>query len=246
LYDSGEGGVALGIKGNINEKLYCQSCKQKTNHGYVEKYEMSSSQFRDCDFQFLDQYFITKCLGCDTIAFFREYGDENMINQMGEWYKEQYVYPEEPQTELEYPIYEYDIKEFKNAPDKIQELYRQVVSCFESMHYLLVAVGLRMIIEGLCNDRSIIDGYLLDEKGNKKLDKKRKELRSKSLEGRINGMEEDKLITPVSAKVLQQIRELGNTTVHELKVPNRSTIKKGLNIIEDLIKTVYEYENIKI
>ncbi|WP_141130731.1 DUF4145 domain-containing protein [Virgibacillus dokdonensis] len=217
----------------------------KTNHGYIFKYEENSNDLPEADLQFADSYYITKCLGCDTVAFFREYGDDTMV-YLGEFETEKYVYPEEPVAKVPTVNYKYDIQHFKNAPDTILELYKQVVSCYELRHYLLAAVGLRMIIEGFCNDTSTSNGYILDKSGNKKINKAKKELRSKSLEGRINGMEEKKLITPVNAGILQQIRDLGNATAHELDVPKKSTIKKGLNIIEDLIRTVYEYKEIKI
>ncbi|MGG4180785.1 DUF4145 domain-containing protein [Virgibacillus pantothenticus] len=237
--------IIISIQGKIEGKIYCSTCKVKTNHGYILKYEETSNDFPEADFQFADSYYITKCLGCDTVAFFREYGDEDMV-YLGEFETDKYVYPEEPVVEVPTVNYKYDIQYFKNAPDTILELYKQVVSCYELRHYLLAAVGLRMIIEGFCNDTSISDGYILDKSGNKKLDQDKKEMRKDNLEGRINGMEEAKLITPINAGILQQIRHLGNATVHELEVPKKSTVKKALNIIEDLIRTVYEYKEIKI
>lgn len=237
----------MDVKGKIENKIYCSLCKVKTNHGYVEKYEINSSQFPEIDFGFSDEYYITKCLGCDSIAFFREYADEDTFNRFGEPYSEFYVYPEEPRSpDKKIFVYKYNIKKYDNVPDIIQELYGQVVSCFENEHYLLAAVGLRMIIEGFCNDQEINEGYILDEEGNKVQNKENEEIKSTSLNGRINGMEENRLITPVSAKILHQIRDLGNATAHELEIPKRSTIKRGLSIVEDLIRTVYEYQSIEI
>lgn len=90
----------MDIKGEIDVKIYCSKCKQSTNHGYIEKHEINSSQFPDLDFGFSDCYYISKCLGCDNIAFFREYGDEDMIegDRYGRpvMYTHKYVYPEEP------------------------------------------------------------------------------------------------------------------------------------------------------
>lgn len=241
----------MNVQGNIEEKIYCSTCKVKTNHGYVEKYEINSAQFPDADFGFSDKYFITKCLGCDSFGFLREYGDEQTFNRFGELYTEKYIYPEEPLNAIhETYTFKYDIKKFQNAPDIIQELYDQVVSSFESEHYLLAAVGLRMMIEGFCIDQNVTKGYIYDEIGNKKKHKKGKNkgeaIISKSLEGRINGLEEKRLINFVSSKILHQIRDLGNVTAHELEIPKRNTIKKGLSIMEDLIRTVYEYQNMKI
>jgi len=240
------------IKGKINGKLYCSNCNLKTNHGYLLKHQITHMDYLkspedDVDLQFDDDYYITQCLGCDKVAFFHEYGDEDMMNRLGETYTEKNVYPEEPRDLIvENHRHIYDVRYFDNVPDIIQELYIQVVSCFEKNHSLLAAVGLRMIIEGFCNDRQISNGYILDDNNNKATKKNGDEIRSSSLEGRINGMEEERLITPVSASVLHQIRNLGNTTVHELEIPKQGTIKQGLGIVEDLIKTVYEHENIKI
>lgn len=234
----------------LKEKIYCHACKIRTNHSYIQKYTDEGHNVGEDHFSWKDEYYIIKCLGCDSISFFREYGDEEMINYNSfgelEYYTDKYVYPEEPVTVDSEKTYKYDSQNFKTAPEVIQELYKQVVSCFELQHYLLAAVGLRMIIEGFCNDQEIKDGIKYTKAGNERLDEKSDIRRFSDLEGRINGMEEKKLITPINTKILHQIRHLGNATAHELEVPKRSMILNGIKIIENLIVNVYVYKKTDI
>lgn len=237
----------------LEDKLYCQRCKVRTHHRFIQKHSESGHGTDEYPYSCSDEYYITQCLGCDTIAFFREYGDEDMIevDHFGErvYYTNKYVYPEEPKgeefIEEEYE-YVYEKEDFKLAPEVIQELYKQVVSCFELQHYLLAAVGLRMIIEGFCNEQGIEDGFKYTNAGNLKKDENGNTKRFSDLEGRINGMEEHRLITPVNTKILHQIRHLGNATAHELEVPKRSTILTAIKIIENLITNVYVYKQTDI
>lgn len=234
----------------LKEKIYCHVCKVRTNHSYIEKYIEEVHNVDDSGFSWIDEYYIAKCLGCDSISFYREYGDVDMIeyNSCGEMvhYTDKYVYPEEP-VKIDYEqTFKYKLLDFKSAPEVIQELYKQVVSSFELQHYLLAAVGLRMIIEGFCNDQEIVDGVKYTNAGNVRVDENGDIKRFSDLEGRINGMEEKKLITPVNTKILHQIRHLGNATAHELEVPKRSTILNAIKIIENLITNVYVYKKIDI
>ena len=236
----------MSIENTIDGKLYCQSCKQKTNHGYILKHEINQLTEGEWDFQWEAKYYITQCLGCDSIAFLRVYGDEDMLEQDWEGnfvhYTEKQIYPEEPTKSFLKNEVIHTVKDFEKAPESIVELYNQVVSSVNSRHYLLCAVGLRMIVEAICKETEVVEGFVRDEEGKKIVKKKGNEAIRNNLEGKINGLQTAGIIVEKQAETLHQIRHLGNVSAHELEVPKRGTIRKGIEIIENMITNIFELE----
>ncbi|KAA0958275.1 DUF4145 domain-containing protein [Planococcus sp. ANT_H30] len=232
------------MEGNIEKKIYCASCNKRTNHGYILKHVDSSEH--PFDIQWIESFFITQCLGCDTKGFLREYGDEQMFDydEYGDMVRvtDYYVYPEEPKNEKGEKVPIRDVKTFTHVPELIEILYVQVVSSFNSSHYLLCAVGLRMIVEGVCKELNVSNGFLLNEDGTKKVNKSGKEIESGSLEGKINGLKDKEIIVQNQAKILQQIRLLGNVSAHELKIPRKKTIGSGIDIIENILHNIFDLD----
>lgn len=231
----------------FEKMVYCRRCKNKTFHKIIKEYSIEQDEEEEkYGHYWWERYIIANCMGCRTPCFIKEYDDVSMHftvpDEHGEPIEINFesidVYPSEP---IKNKPDEYNMIDFVFLPKLLNTLYRQVVANYELKHYLLAAVGLRMIIEGICNDRSIIDGYVIDEKTKtKKLNDKGQEVRSKSLGGKINGLEEKGLLTKKQAQILHIIRKLGNQTVHELNNPKRKIIKDGLDIIEITFKNVYE------
>lgn len=233
----------------FREKVYCRSCRQDTNHQILKQHSVHDVIDEEYNFYTTDDYMICQCMGCDTVNFVKDYDDPNMhyfdpeINSYVN-VEDIKVYPPKPLTDKyeNYPMRDYD-----HLPRLLSTLYQQVVANFEMKHYLLAAAGLRMIIEGLCNELSVEEGFLLDEEtGEKKVSKKGDLVTSKSLEGRINGLSEAGVLTSTSSKVLHIIRNLGNQTVHELNEPKRSVILSGLEIVEHTFYNVYELKKYDI
>lgn len=134
---------------------------------------------------------IGECMGCETITFIKEYDDSSMHffhpeeNELIEIDDIQ-IFPPKPLTTKDG---HYEIKSFQHLPELLATLYKQVVANYELKYYLLAAAGLRMIIEGICNERSIKDGYVTDDiTGDIVLDKEGKQVRSGRINGRINGL----------------------------------------------------------
>jgi len=230
----------------FRKKVYCRTCKLDTNHQILKKHTVHEDIDEQFNFYITEDYMICQCMGCETVNFVQEYDDPNMHfyhPEEKEWIdmEDIKVYPPKPLTDK----YEnYPMKDYDHLPKLLKTLYRQVVANFEMKHYLLAAAGLRMIIEGLCNELLIKEGFLIDdETGEKKVSRKTgKVVISDSLEGRINGLSEAGVLTRKASKTLHIIRNVGNQTVHELKDPKRSVILSGLEIIEHTFYDVYELE----
>lgn len=231
----------------FSARVYCRKCKNRNHHGIIMSHKEKSEYPYD-DFQWEQEYFIVQCLGCDTIAFVSEYGDESMIDLDphgdNRHFTDVTVYPEEPRAEKKSKYEPLKPQDFNESPESIQIMYSQIVSAFNMESYLLSAVGLRMLVEGICKDLGIQDGYVLDENGIKKFKKDTtEEARRTNLEGKINGLVEKTVVVQSQANILHKIRELGNSSAHELKEPTRRTLKLAIDILEKIIEQIYELDN---
>lgn len=231
----------------LSSKVYCQYCKVDTNHGVLFKHEVVGNQ--PDEYQWSANYFVAQCLGCDGITFVEENENEEMFRynfEEGtyEYYSLMKVYPEKPVQEDE-TTRQIPYKEFNKVPELMDDLYREVVEARNRRMLFLAAAGLRMIVEAVCLDQNVEDGYLYKPNGDHIM-KDGVELRSGSLQGKINGLVENSIVTPKHSQVLHQIRELGNVTVHQIEQPRLRVITQGIEIIEHLFTTIYDIDSYTI
>lgn len=234
----------------LGRKVYCRKCKGQTNHGIISTHE-ETSEYTGSDFDWKYFYHTVNCLGCDTIAFVIEYGNETMLEfdmeSESSIFFDHTVYPEEPRTEKISNNKTHVKKDFNESPEAIQIMYSQIVSAFNMESYLLAAVGLRMLVEGICKDLGIKEGYIQDDNGDKKMLKNSTdEVKSKSLEGKINGLVEKNVVIQKQANILHQIRELGNSSAHELQIPEKRTVVLAIDILEKILEQIYELHKYEI
>ncbi|RBP95386.1 uncharacterized protein DUF4145 [Cytobacillus firmus] len=233
----------------LDEKVYCSSCKQKTNHQIL--YTHSQSSEVNDDFHWHEKHHIAQCLGCDVICFVRQYGSEDMwdINS-GEqvWVDDFTVYPEEPQKvsikeKLEEKMFHRKAKHFKNAPESIQNLYNQIIESFSKGHDILCAAGLRTLIEGICTHLGIKKGYLYDENGIQIPDEEGIIRKHESLGGKIFELYDKKFIILHQALILQKVIKFGNDALHKMKTPSYYTLTEAVDIVEKVLYDIFELKN---
>jgi hypothetical protein len=228
----------------FREKVYCRKCNTNTNHGIIYKHSIGEDVYENGYF-WSEDYIISQCMGCDTVGFIKDYDDITMHFFNYDTHEpidldDITVYPPEPLNKKDNNN-NYNMVEFQHLPELLNTLYRQVVANFELRHYLLAAAGLRMIIEGICNDRSITKGYVInDETGIIETDKEGNRIQSKNLNGKINGLVEQGILTEGQTAILHMIRKLGNQTVHKLNNPKKKILLDGLEIVEHTFRNIYE------
>lgn len=234
-------------------KAYCRTCKGDRNHiSIAESYEKSSGI--DDDIQWSESYYIAKCMGCDTIAFINDYGDEEMWEYDAlderEYYRKITVYPEKPSSDDSttiIPVLQINPKDFEKLPEDILELYNQIIHVYNLKFYLLCAFGLRTLIEAVCKEVGVSDGVLLDDNKVAKLQKDGvTECKSSSLEGKIYGLYQNDHILWRHALILQKVRDVGNSAAHEIKTPTRKTVKDSIGIIEKVLEDIYDLDKYQI
>ena len=61
-----------------------------------------------------------------------------------------------------------------------------------------------------------------------------------NLEGKINGLYEQGILTQKQSNILHELRFFGNRAVHELAVPSKDSLKMAMEILEQIIFNIYE------
>ncbi len=211
-------------------KSICSKCISETNHKVLEECTQNLSEeetgwWKDHSYQ------IIQCLGCDSISFRKLYNDAAQQQEFGfsgKWNWSQEVYPKRT-------LYSLSIANLTLAPNIIRIIYGETIEAYHNNQFILCAAGLRALVEGICNDKEI--------KGSDVLNKKKETIFSTNLNGKIEGLAVKGVLTRKNAKILHQLRFLGNGALHELSEPSEVDLKSAINIIEHIIKEVYLIEH---
>ncbi|HJF32218.1 MAG TPA: hypothetical protein K8V56_10670 [Sporosarcina psychrophila] len=228
----------------LNGRVYCSSCKGKTNHKSIMSHSIGSEG--GDDFQWHASYHIVQCLGCDGIAFVKKYMDQDTweyIDGDREWADVFTVYPEEPKAEDDnrwLDRYKITSKKFKHTPKNICDLYEQIVESYNNQHLILSVSGLRTLIEGICSNLDIKKGYMYDMEKNKLPDQDGIERKKESLGGRIFGLYEGDYIVFTQAMILQKVKVIGNSAIHDIIVPDIKIVKEIISIVEKVLDDIFE------
>jgi hypothetical protein len=123
----------------------------------------------------------------------------------------------------------------------VDSVYRQTITAFNNGLSTLAGAGIRLLIEGVCIKQKILKGRVYTDQG--KLVRKRdtgKIILKKNLEGKINGLLMKGFISKNQAKVLHQLRKLGNDATHALDQPPLKLIEECIDTIEHLLMQIYD------
>ena len=197
----------------MNNKYFCKNCKGLRNHIIIFEHKVRGEE-DNYNFQWINQYKVIECKGCENISFLHIYSDSSMIRPIGEndydYYDKEVIFPYYLEKGYEIPAY--------NLPSPIKEIYQETISAFKADAYILTAGGFRATIEALCN-------FLKIKKGN--------------LEERINLMHNKGHLTLSESKRLHSIRFLGNDALHEIEKPKKTQLIILLEIINHLLSNLF-------
>lgn len=217
---------------STKEKILCGKCKAETNHTILSRFKTDDEELIDGGprLDWWDWYDIIQCCGCDSPSFRHTsyFSDNDWFGGGGVEVK---LYPHREKEGR-------SILSFVDTPRKLDKLYGETVSAYNTELLALCAGGVRAIIECICNDKGILGGNTTDVNGVTQL--------TKNLQGKISGLAERGHITTSQSEGLHQHRYLGNEALHEIKTPSRSELAIAIDILEHAIKQIYEIpENIK-
>lgn len=198
-------------------KCYCSSCGQRTNHWVVSEVSLFPDD-RD-DFWWRDDYRLVRCCGCERISFNREYVDESMVD-----YDPHNGSPILVSEFTSFPNKEGLVEPVENTwdfPSDVYGIYKEAITAYNEGCLRLAAAGFRATVEAICNDKGIV---------------------SKNLESKINGLKRAGIITDADRNRLHSIRFMGNDSIHEMKAPDKNSVKLVMEIINGILTNLYIIE----
>jgi hypothetical protein len=108
-----------------------------------------------------------------------------------------------------------------NVPSPARRVYQEANSTFASDNPVLGTIGIRAVVEAVCND---------------------KRASGTNPEDKIDAMVKQGWLSKKEAEFLHKSRVLGNEAAHEIKPPDPARLQTLLDIIESLLKTVYVFD----
>jgi len=196
-------------------KLPCGMCDLKTNHVTLKSVRNNWSDSR-YEMSGREEFEIVKCQGCDQISFrSTSSNSEDCLtdNETGEL-----IYPE---NERLYPNRIEGRKPLNDThylPFEIRNIYSETHGAMCSKLDTLAGAGIRIIIESICKEESA---------------------QGSDLKKKIDDLSTKGILTKQEAETLHSTRILGNRSVHEIVASSNEELDVAMDIVENLIKTVY-------
>ena len=192
-------------------KVFCGECKRQTNHVVLCKRSEGSEDGES--YYWSRAYYFCQCAGCEEYQYaIYTFTEDDYFNSL----------EEEPEGKWKtYPTQEGTLRPMDHdfeLPYIVRTIYHEVVEAINANLSLLAAVGLRSLIEAICNERGV--------KGN-------------VLKDKIAGLEKQGVLAAEQAKILHAHRFMGNVAAHHIKRAKRNEILVALEIAEALIKAIY-------
>lgn len=197
--------------------LHCNHCETRTKHSLSFTHEHDWATWDADEERFPSyveylQWTMWVCNGCETPLVQCRYNFNHDCDEKGET---EYSYEYHPsRNEFSYPI-----RQFSRIPDEVNVIYREACAAYNAKLPLLCAGGLRALTEAICRDKGVSGRDL-----QKKIDALKSFL-PESLVGNLHGL-----------------RYLGNDALHELKPPEMSNLRLGLDVLGDLMNYFYDLD----
>lgn len=199
-------------------KSICSKCNIATNQLLIaeKKVESSGNQgwWEDKKYQ------IIQCHGCDSITF-RILTNNPQI----EYFAEQENIEHQWRQEL-FPARTTKTilaKRYKSLPPIISEIYKETIEAINKELFILSGAGVRALIEAICNDKAVSPMK-----------------HQRSLNEKLKSLVQNGYTTDANAKILSDIKLLGNKALHEFTEPTFSQLKTAIEIIENILDNIYE------
>jgi hypothetical protein len=188
-------------------KVHCIRCGRETNHLVRDCYEVTETA--DHGWWETEEHSFLECAGCETSTLMVKgtacYMDENE--------QEISYYPERKQ-DFKVP------KSFHKLPLGLKDAYLETVKAYNFDALLLCTIGLRTLIEGICDDKGAV---------------------GKTLETKIDGLRSH-LSSGNIVDSLHGFRFSGNDAAHELAPLTKSEANIAISVMEDLLNYLYDLD----
>lgn len=128
------------------KKIYCNSCKQTTNHLLKGEHRWKEVGSQDDWEEVTHRLFI--CAGCETGTMEMSWTTEYLVDEDNEQFYEYSYCPKRAHADLVH-------KRFVKLESKLTRIYRETIRCYNDGSLVLCTAGLRSLLEGVCEDKRI-------------------------------------------------------------------------------------------
>lgn len=201
----------------------CANCKGKRSQTVQGAFDHEST-IDEQEFWGRAEFDLLECNGCHTGTFRRRVWTSEDIDGPTTTY-----FPAIANERSQRKPKDFDGLAFGSP---LEHAYRQTITALNQELNILAGAGVRLLVEGICNEKNIADGPVVDAAGQTH--------KKNNLEGRINGLVDVGLIAAQQASTLHEIRFLGNDSAHELDSPSRDVLESAIGIVEHILSQIYE------
>jgi hypothetical protein len=192
-----------------NLTVTCPHCKGPRKHAVLHQKEVKDYS-EEAGIHWWDDYLMIQCRGCETISFSHRSSNSEDFDDDGQSEITERLYPSRSVRDpMEHSYY---------LPKKASAIYKETLVAVGNSAPILAAVGLRAVVESICQDR---------------------QCQGKNLEKSIDLLIEHGFLSKEQGQFLHLQRYLGNTAIHEIEPPDVEDIDTSLDIVESLLKTLY-------
>lgn len=200
----------------VSEKIdvTCGECKRSTKHIVLSDIYLRGSDPIN-DYDWINEYQIIQCQGCETISFRKTHENSEDFYQTGPAEMEYSIYvdiypnPEEGRGSVE---------DAHLLPPNLKRIYDETLKSLNSNQPVLTGIGIRAIVETVCKDKKAV---------------------GKDLFCKINELVGQGVLTKDGADILHKLRTLGNEAAHEVKPHDNVQLGLAFDVIDHLLKGVY-------
>jgi hypothetical protein len=186
----------------------CLGCRRLTQHDVL--HNTSRRQDIEAGISFWDSYEVIQCRGCEDISFKHVSTNTEETDEHGQLVPTTKLYPSRETRE--------PIQDHYYFPAKVLRVYKEMLTAISNEARILAAVGLRAVVEGICEDKNS---------------------NGRNLEAKINELVQQGALSNDQADFLHLQRFMGNDAAHEIEPPSESELEAALAIIENLLTTLY-------
>lgn len=201
------------IEGQIT-KVNCRMCKHVTNHKILNisqvKEKVELDQGLEDEWEMMT-FLTAQCMGCETVCLIERFVASWRLEGNGELDETTTIYPDPYQTRMK-------VEGFHYLPDIVYKIYNECVSALNHKLPILSGIGLRAIVESICQTMQVTTG---------------------DLNQKINTLFQMGLITKQESELLHFNRFIGNAAAHELQEPEAEELSIGMDIIETALRNAY-------
>lgn len=200
------------VDGETRILAHCNTCGRNSIHTVEAQ---ANGAWGDSDYQGWEEHALVRCGGCDNIKYSATHWDEHDFDydEDGNAYavKTPKYFPSPKAKKL-------DIEHFYNLPGNLYDIFGEVLNSHSNNDLTLSTIGLRLVIELICNNSSCT---------------------SKTLFAKINELEKKGVISADEREILQEVRKFGNAGAHAGEAMSSDQIGTAIEICYSVIDKLF-------